>query len=59
MKKGLILGRFQPFHLGHLTLIKNANLIEEIIKQYSERNLEEQVEQVIEKKYVKFNPFWG
>jgi len=24
MKKGLILGRFQPFHLGHLTLIKNV-----------------------------------
>ena len=23
MKKGLILGRFQPFHLGHLALIKN------------------------------------
>ena len=24
MKKGLILGRFQPFHLGHLALIKNV-----------------------------------
>ena len=23
MNKGLILGRFQPFHLGHLALIKN------------------------------------
>ena len=23
MKKGLILGRFQPFHFGHLNLIKN------------------------------------
>ena len=23
MKKGLILGRFQPFHFGHLELIKS------------------------------------
>ena len=27
MKKGLILGRFQPFHLGHL------NVINEVIKE--------------------------
>jgi len=24
MKKGLFIGRFQPFHLGHLYIIKNA-----------------------------------
>ena len=24
MKKGLILGRFQPFHLGHLRLIETV-----------------------------------
>ena len=24
MKKGLVLGRFQPFHLGHLNLIQTV-----------------------------------
>ena len=48
MKKGLILGRFQPFHLGHLELIKS------IIKQ--------QIEPVIcigsaQHSYTEENPF--
>ena len=44
MKKGLILGRFQPFHYGHLELIKGIieNGIEPLIcigsAQYSHTN---------------------
>ena len=48
MKKGLILGRFQPFHLGHLELIKSI--------------IEQQIEPVIcigsaQHSYTEENPF--
>ena len=48
MKKGLILGRFQPFHLGHLELIKSI--------------IDQQIEPVIcigsaQHSYTEENPF--
>ena len=48
MKKGLILGRFQPFHLGHLSVIQEI--------------LNEQIEPIIcigsaQKGNTKDNPF--
>ena len=48
MKKGLILGRFQPFHLGHLELIKSI--------------IDQQIEPVIcigsaQHSYTEQNPF--
>ncbi|MEM2975778.1 MAG: adenylyltransferase/cytidyltransferase family protein, partial [Candidatus Bathyarchaeia archaeon] len=43
MKRGLFVGRFQPFHLGHLTAVKNIlKSVDELViivgsAQYSHR----------------------
>jgi nicotinamide-nucleotide adenylyltransferase len=48
MKRGLFIGRFQPFHLGHLQDIKNAfKEVDELVIGIGSSN----------EKHTKYNPF--
>ena len=48
MKKGLVLGRFQPFHFGHLELIKDIGSHSFTIELHSEVSVSGTVEVVSE-----------
>ncbi|MCH8328986.1 MAG: nicotinamide-nucleotide adenylyltransferase [Nanoarchaeota archaeon] len=48
MKRGLFIGRFQPFHIGHLSDIKNAlKEVDELVIGVGSSN----------EKHTKYNPF--